>query len=182
MKKIFLLAVLLIGSAAFAQTVVAKHPKGKTAPAKTAKPKEAKTAKAADAQTAYQPPVEVQGAFEDEFPSVKAAWRKDFGGANKDEPRFVADFTMQGSKVAAYYDKDGVQKVLMRSVPVSQIPDTAAKYLKTNYPTFTIVGAAKVKNENKTYTFEVGLTDKATFYDTVFDTSGNFLLIRKKDK
>lgn len=178
MKKTFLWAILLACTTLFAQTTKTKiaHSNKKPKASKTAAAKPAPTA------TAYQPPVEVQGTFESEFPNTKAIWRKDFGGEDKDEPRFVADFTMQGNKVAAYYDKNGVQKVLMRATPVAQLPAAVTKYLKTNYPTFTIVAAAKVKNENKTYTFEVGLTDKSVFYDAVFDIEGNFLVIKKKDK
>lgn len=178
MKKTFLWAILLACTTLFAQTTKTKlaHSNKKPKATKTA------AAKPAPIAEAYQPPVEVQGTFESEFPNTKATWRKDFGGEDKDEPRFVADFTMQGNKVATYYDKNGVQKVLMRATPVSQLPASVTKYLKTNYPTFTILEAAKVKNENKTYTFEVGLTDKSVFYDAVFDTGGNFLVIKKKDK
>lgn len=185
-KQTLLLAILLASTSLLAQTV----PQGKaeTAPVKTTiahgkKAVKGKTpsAKATDKiATAYQPPVEVQGTFESEFPTIKPTWRKDFGGVNKDEPRFVADFTMQGDKVAAYYNAQGVQKLLMRSTPVARLPATVTKYLQLHYPTFKIVAAAKVKNENNTYTLEVGIQDKTTFYDTVFDTDGNFLVVRKK--
>lgn len=129
----------------------------------------------------YVPPVEARLAFEKEFPKSTSEWRLEYGGDDDDEQLYVADFTMQGTKVSAYYNLRGEMQVLEHAVTSSQIPAAIKSYLKKNYPNYKIVEAVKVRDSKMAYTYEIGLQNDSKFYDAVFDDGGDFLQMVEKD-
>lgn len=130
----------------------------------------------------YVPPIEARIAFEKEFPKSVPEWRNEYGDGDDDEELFVAEFTMQGAKVSAYYNLRGEMQVLKHGIAPNQLPLATISYLKKNYPTYKIAEAVKVRNDKNEYTYEVGLENSSRFYDAVFDGAGDFLQLVEKDR
>lgn len=130
----------------------------------------------------YTPPIEAKIAFEKEFPKTYPIWRSEYGGEDNDEELSVADFTMQGTKVSAYYNLKGEMQILEHSIPFNQLPSGIKDYLKKNYPKYKIVEAVKVRDYKNAYTYEIGLQSESKFYDAVFDSTGDFLQLVEKDR
>lgn len=135
-----------------------------------------------DKKQPYSPPDEARFAFEKEFPKTNAVWRSEFAGDDGNEELYVADFTVQGTRVSAYYNLRGELQVLEHAVKPNKLPQTIQSYLKKNYPTYKIVEAARIRKTPNYYTYEVGLTSDSKFYDAVFSDAGDFLQMVEKDR
>ncbi|MBC8644285.1 hypothetical protein H9W95_10140 [Flavobacterium lindanitolerans] len=83
-----------------------------------------------DKKEPYSPPDEARFAFEKEFPKTNAVWRSEFDGDDGNEELYVADFTVQGTGVSAYYNLRGELQVLEHAVKPNKLPQTIQSYLK----------------------------------------------------
>ncbi|TBX70140.1 hypothetical protein EZL74_05185 [Flavobacterium silvisoli] len=130
-----------------------------------------------EAQEKVIPTIEVQTAFEKEFPNVVPYWTKNFGGEDLDQIRYNAKFQQGSSEVLAVYDNLGKMKAFEVSIAKKAIPVKALTYLNREYKGYTFKEAARVKDDKKVTTYEVGIIMAGKFYDAVFDKDGNFIKI-----
>lgn len=80
------------------------------------------------------PTLEVEKAFQKDFPKIKPNWRKDFGGEDNDELDFEADFTVNNINMTAVYSLLGVFRVLEVEIKTADIPAKISSYMAKNYP------------------------------------------------
>ncbi|HNP33076.1 MAG TPA: hypothetical protein PKN96_07270 [Flavobacterium sp.] len=127
------------------------------------------------------PTLEVQKAFQKEFPKVKPVWRKEFSGSDKDELTYEADFSVNNSNMTAVYNAIGVFKVLQFEIKPTEIPVRISSYMEKNYPKNKIEKAAKMMTNDNKITYEIGITINGKWSDAVFDKEGDFLEMVQKD-
>ena len=128
------------------------------------------------------PTLEVEKAFQNDFPKIKATWRKDYGGEDKDELDFEADFTVNNTNMTAVYTVLGIFRVLEVEIKTADIPAKISNYLAKNYPKNKIKKAAKVMTNSNKITYEIGITINDKWVDVVFDKECDFLKMVQKDK
>ncbi len=130
-----------------------------------------------EAQEKIIPTIEVQTAFERDFPNVEPYWTKNFGGEDLDQIRYNAKFQKGTSGVLAVYDNLGKMKALEVSIAKKAIPVKALNYLNREYKGYTFKEASRVKDDKNVTTYEVGIIMAGKFYDAVFDKDGDFIKI-----
>jgi len=128
------------------------------------------------------PPLEVQKAFEKEFPKVKPMWSKVYRGEEKTELNYDADFTLNDINMTAVYNSVGVFKTLEATITLQEVPAKAINYLKRNYPNNKITEVLKVMTNTNKITYEVGMEIEGKLSDAVFDKQGDLLEIVPKSK
>ncbi len=129
-----------------------------------------------------EPTLQVTKAFEKDFPKIKPIWRKDYGGEDKDELDFEADFTVNNNNMTAVYNNLGVFRVLEIEIKTADIPAKISSYLAKNYPKNKIKKAAKVMTNSNKITYEIGITINDKWVDVVFNKECNFLKMVPIDK
>ena len=134
-----------------------------------------------EAQEKIVPTIEVQTAFERDFPNVEPYWTKNFGGEDSDQIRYIAKFQKGTSEVLAVYDNLGKMKAFEVSIAQKAIPVKALNYLNREYKGYTFKEAAKVKDDKNITTYEVGIIMVGKFYDAVFNKDGDFIKIIQKN-
>lgn len=127
------------------------------------------------------PPAEVSAAFEKEFPKAKPVWASEFTGDDSDEVRYEATFTRNSLRNLAAYDKLGNLKAVETEISMNQLPGNAFHYLRSNTYEKNIVELAKVTDNSKNTTYEIGIKKEGKFFDLVFDSNGNFVKRVEKD-
>lgn len=128
-----------------------------------------------------EPTLEVQKAFEKDFPKVTPNWRIDYGGDNRDQLSYEGDFTVNNTEMTAVYTALGVFQVLEVGIKTADIPDSIRQYLAKNYPKNKINNASKVITNNNSITYEIGITINDKWTDAVFNKEGEFLRMVQKD-
>ncbi|WP_333600963.1 hypothetical protein [Flavobacterium sp.] len=156
MKKALLLILVLVGVSAIAQN----HEVGKE----------------------ILPPLEVEKAFQKEFPKITPTWRKEYRGEDDSELNYDADFVMNSIHMTAIYTALGVFKVLQYEVATSDVPAKAMRYLKKNYPQNKIIATTKVMDNSNKITYEIGIEINGKLSDAVFTKEGVFLEMVQKNK
>lgn len=134
------------------------------------------------AQEVITPPDVVKLAFEKGYPNKKPVWSMEYVGDDNDEIRYEAKFNLTTkTKAVAVYDNSGILKAFEKKIPLSELPQKAQTYLKTNYPTNAIREIAIITDYKNKITYEVGIKKEDKFYDVVFDKNGGFDVIIQKD-
>lgn len=128
------------------------------------------------------PPLEVQKAFEKEFPKIKPVWNKEYRGEDQTELNYDADFTLNNINMTAVYNAVGVFKTLATTITMQEVPARAVNYLKKKYPKNKITTVLKVMTNSNKITYEVGMELEGNLSDAVFDKQGNFLEMIPKSK
>ncbi|MEO5776414.1 MAG: hypothetical protein ABIQ27_05895 [Flavobacterium sp.] len=128
------------------------------------------------------PTLEVEKAFQKDFPKIKPSWREEYTGDDKDELSFDADFTLNNTNMTAVYSFIGVFKVLEFEIKTADIPAKISSYMERNYPKNKIKKAAKVMRNNNNITFEIGITINEKWVDVVFNKECDFLKMVQKDE
>ena len=131
--------------------------------------------------TAEKIPIEVEFAFQKQFPNTTAKWSTTYEGDDDEQLIFVGKFEINTIKNAAMYFKDGQFKALETSLVKSELPILVQKYLNENYPKNTISEASKTIDNTEKVIYEVGMMREGAFYDLVFDADGNFIQMIQKD-
>lgn len=126
------------------------------------------------------PPIAVKTSFKNEFKNLNPIWTSDYEGYENEEERYIATFNSTNSKFSAYYDNKGRLRVIEQSIKINNIPTTILKYLKDNYPIFTINDAVIIKDDKKKEIYEIGIGNSEKFFVAQFDNTGYFLQIVKK--
>lgn len=126
-------------------------------------------------------PIEVEFAFQKQFPNTTAIWSSTYQGNDQDQLVFIGKFQVNAVKNAAMYYKDGQFKALEISLISNELPRTVKKYLKKNYPKIPINEASKTIDYDGKVIYEVGIINNGAFYDLVFDSEGYFLQMIQKD-
>lgn len=126
-------------------------------------------------------PIEVKNSFENEFKNVKPVWSTDYEGVDSQSQRYIATFRKDKVSVAAYYTKEGVQKVIEKSIDIKKLPKAIINYLNQNYSTYKI-NEAIVVEKDRVKLYEVGIGNKTKFFDVQFDATGYFLQMIEKNK
>ena len=126
--------------------------------------------------------MEVEKAFQKDFPKIKPNWRKDYGGEDKDELDFEADFTVNNINMTAVYSVLGIFRVLEIEIKPTDIPAKVKNYMDRNYPKNKIRKAAKVMTNGNEITYEMGVTINGKWTDFVFNKECDFLKMVQKDK
>ncbi len=129
-----------------------------------------------------EPTLQVTKAFQKDFPKIKPKWRKDYGGEDKDELDFEADFTVNNNNMTAVYNNLGVFRVLEIEIKTADIPAKISSYLAKNYPKNKIKKVAKVMTNSNKITYEIGITINDKWVDVVFNKECDFLKMVPIDK
>ena len=124
-----------------------------------------------------EPSLEVQKAFEKDFPKATAAWTID----DRDQLSYEGDFTQNHTEMTAIYSAAGELKVLEIGMKVSDVPFKVSNYLAQNYPKNKINNAARAITGNSTITYEIGITINDRWTDAIFNKEGDFLRMVQKD-
>ena len=128
------------------------------------------------------PTLEVEKAFQKDFPKVKPSWRKEYNGEDKDELDFEADFTVNKTNMTAVYTVLGIFRVMEVEIKTADIPAKISSYLAKNYPKNNIKKAAKVMTNSNKITYEIGITINDKWVDVVFNKECDFLKMVQIDK
>ena len=126
-------------------------------------------------------PIEVEFAFQKQFPNTIAVWSTTYEGDDEDQLVYVGKFEINTVKNAAMFYKDGQFKALEISLIGNELPLAVNKYMKKNYPKTQINEASKTIDSNAKVIYEVGIIRDGVFYDLVFDADGDFLQMLRKD-
>ena len=124
---------------------------------------------------AVVPTLEVKKAFQKDFPKIKPSWRKEYGGEDKDELDFEADFTLNNTNMTAVYSVIGIFRVLEVEIKTADIPAKISSYLVKNYPKNNIKKAARLMTNSNKITYEIGITINGKWVDAIFNKEGDFL-------
>lgn len=128
-----------------------------------------------------EPTLEVGKAFEKDFPKTKPVWRKEYGGEDRDQLHFEADFMVNNTNMTAVYNAVGSFKVLEVEIKPAAIPAKISGYLQKNYPKNTIKKAARLMTNDNKITYEIGITINGKWVDAIFNKEGDFLEMVQKD-
>ncbi len=135
-----------------------------------------------EASKDVEPTLQVNKAFEKDFPKIKANWRKEYGGEDNDELDYEADFTVNNTNMTAVYSALGVFRVLEIEIKTADIPAKINSYMQKNYPKNKIKKAAKMMTNSNKITYEIGITINDKWVDVVFNKECDFLKMVQKDK
>lgn len=127
------------------------------------------------------PTLEVEKAFQKDFPKVTPVWRKDYAGADRDQLSYEGDFVVNKTNMTAVYSAIGTFKVLEIEIKPAEIPAKASSYLAKNYPKNKINKAARVMTNTNNITYEIGITLNDKWTDAIFNKEGDFLRMVQKD-
>lgn len=119
----------------------------------------------------FKPPLAVMAAFKRQFPDSKPSWADGNGG-------FEAKFTLNGAKVTAMYDHKGIRRYFDTVIKESELPATALKYLRKNYPGMKIDEAIRSVDNENVVIYEAKISDAKKKQDVIFDLKGNFIRLR----
>ncbi|WP_264519779.1 hypothetical protein [Flavobacterium sp. N1994] len=134
-----------------------------------------------ETKTEVVPTLEVQKAFQKEFPKIKPVWRQEFTGDTKEELSYEADFVLNNTNMTAVYNAIGVFKLLEYEIQPADIPEKILHYMDKNYPKNKIQKAAKQMTNSNKITYEIGITINNNWVDALFDKEGDFLEMVPKD-
>lgn len=126
-------------------------------------------------------PIEVEFAFQKQFPNTIVKWSTTYEGDDEEQLIFIGKFEINAIKNAALYYKNGQFKALETSLISNELPIAIKKYMKKNYPKIPITEASKTIDNNAKIIYEVGIMREGAFYDFVFNADGDFLQMLKKD-
>lgn len=126
-------------------------------------------------------PIEVEYAFQKQFPNIIAKWSTTYEGDDDELLNFVGKFEINSIKNAAMYFTDGQFKALETSLVKSELPIIVQKYMKENYPKNRITETSKTIDNTEKVIYEVGIIRDGAFYDLVFNADGNFIQMLQKD-
>ena len=129
-----------------------------------------------------EPTLQVNKAFEKDFPKIKPNWRKEFGGDDNDELDYEANFNVNNTNMTAVYTVLGIFRVLEVEIKTADIPAKISSYLSKNYPKNTIKKVDKVITNSNKITYDIGITINEKWVDVVFDKECEFLKMIQKDK
>lgn len=109
-------------------------------------------------------PSAVKAAFEKQYPNTKAKWEKEKG-------KYEVNFTQNGATMSALYEANGTLTETEMDIKVSELPVTAATYLKEHYAGKKVKEAAKITNADGSVNYEAEVSGK----DVIFDVNGKFI-------
>ena len=156
MKKVILIVVLgIFSSTVFGQN---KKDKDESGPKKE-----------------IEAPDVVENAFKKEFPGIKAVtWDQENG-------EYEAEFKLNGCDASATYDKTGHKKEVEIAIVKKEIPANILAYIEEQYPDYFLTNAAKITNDKGIIIYEAEIGKSNTFYDVLFDSTGNFIKMVEGD-
>ena len=113
------------------------------------------------------PPAIVSTAFNKAFPKAsKVKWEKEKAG-------YEAGFVQNGKEMSAVYDSEGHLKETEVEINITELPQIAQTYLKTNYKNAAVKEATKITMADGKIVYEAELNKK----DIIFDAKGNFMKV-----
>jgi hypothetical protein len=123
------------------------------------------------AQESKEVPAQVKSSFEKKHPNIKdVKW-------SKEEGAYEAQFTENGKKMTVHVNRNGEETANEYYIKVSELPQKAQDYLKTNYSGTEFREVSKVVSlKGKTH-YEVETKGK----ELLFDDRGNFLKEEKEN-
>jgi hypothetical protein len=114
-------------------------------------------------------PAAVTKAFHERFPGISAVkWELEHGN-------YEANFTRDGEKMSATFDKNGSLLETEKSIPVNTLPAEAATYIEKNCNGKKPKAASEIKLANGDTNYEAQVAGK----DYIFDAHGKFLKTQK---
>lgn len=120
-------------------------------------------------------PDAVENAFKKEFPGIKnVSWDMENG-------EYEAEFKLNGSDASATYDKTGHKKEVEIAITKKEIPANILAYVEENYKDYFLTNAAKITNDKGVVIYEAEIGKDDSFYDVLFDSSGNFIKMVEGD-
>jgi hypothetical protein len=120
-------------------------------------------------------PIEVESAFQKQFPNTKADWKTTYMGDDFEKKIFEGECIINGVKATAMYTKEGFFKALQMDIEMNELPAAALTYMKTNFPNDTISEIWKTVDYHKETLYGVVISRKGQFYDYIFDGTGYYL-------
>ncbi|WP_306350172.1 hypothetical protein [Flavobacterium sp. '19STA2R22 D10 B1'] len=127
------------------------------------------------------PPMEVDKAFQKEFPNIIPVWKSDYRGMDDTEIRYEAEFKKNGAKNLAVYDRRGDLITIEVAMKPSKLSKPILKYLKENNYTNKIVEVVKVADEANMISYQVGVTVEGKSFDLIFDEKGEYIETKEVD-
>ena len=113
-------------------------------------------------------PTSVKTSFTKQFPGVATKWEKENG-------KYEASFKKDGNTMSALFEKNGTMTESETDIKVSALPAAVLAYVKANYKSETIKGAAKITKSDGTIMYEAEVDGK----DVIFDSNGKFVKVMK---
>jgi hypothetical protein len=109
-------------------------------------------------------PAVIKESFTKQFPGATAKWEKEDG-------KYEAAFKQNSNTMSALFEENGMMTESEMEIKVAELPAPASAYIKANYVSATVKGAAKITKANGEVNYEAELKGK----DVIFDATGNFL-------
>jgi hypothetical protein len=109
-------------------------------------------------------PAAVKAAFTKQYPGIAAKWEKEDG-------KYEAGFTQNGHIMSATYEPNGPLTETETDIAITELPEAAAAYVKTNYKGKKIKAAAKITRADGSINYEAEVNGR----DVIFDAGGKFL-------
>ena len=126
-------------------------------------------------------PLEVDTAFQKQFPNRTADWKITYMGDDLEEKIFEGEFRINGVKTTAMYTKEGLFKALQMDIEANEIPALALDYMKTNFPNDKVSEIWKTIDNTKLTLYGIVISKEDKFYDYIFDSSGDYLRFVEED-
>lgn len=110
-------------------------------------------------------PAPAKTAFEKAFPgSSKVKW-------GKEKTDYEVEFILNGEKMSALYDGNGVLKETEEDIKITALPIAVTEYIKQHYAKAGIKEAAKITKPGGEINYEAEVNKM----DLIFDVNGKFI-------
>lgn len=115
-------------------------------------------------------PSSVTAAFKSKFPNAQhLRWDKE------DARTFEAEFTMNGHKMSALFDRTGTWKETETRINKDALPDAVVSAISKKFSGFKLENIERIENEKGNTSYEVELEKKNRSIEVVFDKNGKVL-------
>lgn len=112
-------------------------------------------------------PAAVISAFKQKFPTAtKVSWGKE------NAKEWEAEFTLDGNKVSANFNLEGVWLETEMEIPVSKLPKAVADAIQKQYPNWKITEANKTETAKNGWIYEADIKSGKQKKEVVFKEDG----------
>ncbi|MFQ3173704.1 MAG: hypothetical protein ACI9WT_001565 [Flavobacterium sp.] len=120
-------------------------------------------------------PLVVIESFNAVFSAKDPVWFTRYQGEDNQELVYVAKFILGNRYCKSVYDFNGNQIVFAATVDYNELPEGAHNYMKEKYPSFPIIEALMVTDNEKVVTYEIGIYIDNQYVIQVFSNDGDFI-------
>ena len=115
-------------------------------------------------------PSAVTAAFKAKFPGAeKPSWDKEDAGT------YEAEFSLNGHKMSALFDRSGSWKETETRIEVKDLPSAVARKISKKFSGYDVEDAERIEDAKGHTSYEVGLEKGNTNLEVVFSADGQVL-------